>query len=470
MDTVQARGTQTPTPIQMQSAPADNATKYRFNEAMINWQQLTQFGISRDYLVKAKLLDDLLKGYKTNQLVPVKANFGVAMLNTDARLSFRQTPEGHIALVIHGVRQKPELERAFYGHIFSEEDKRNLKEDGNMGRQVFLSFPGTGEKVPCLISIDKLTNEIVAARAENVFIPKEVCGVPLTEHEQNDLREGKKIFVEGMISKNEKEFDAHIQVNAEKRGIEYIFDNDGQFNRKTIGGVPLSQKQIEDLNTGKTIFLEDMKTKNGQIFSYFVKLDEKGRPGYTRYNPDSPEGAREIYIPKVINSVKINKEEDAMLRRGTPVFLNGQISNSGEEFASYVKVDTETGRMSFSRTLEGFDEKPAFKIPTEIWGVKLTTAERARLQDDKAVHITGMTGYDGKEFSSWVKVNQNQGKLEYFSYNPDQPRHSARQTESGATSQTAATTNQTAGQDSRQSANETGKQDRAKGFSKKVKV
>ena len=76
-----------------------------------------------------------------------------------------------------------------------------------MGRVVELKGRG-GEYIPSFVSIDKLTNEVVAMRAENVFIPKEIKGVKLTEQEQNDLREGKKVFIEGMISNNGKEFDA----------------------------------------------------------------------------------------------------------------------------------------------------------------------------------------------------------------------------------------------------------------------
>ena len=48
-----------------------------------------------------------------------------------------------------------------------------------------------------------------------------------------------------------------------------------------------------------------------------MKLDEAtGRPSYTRYNPDSPEGAREIYIPNEIGGVKITSEEQKELREG----------------------------------------------------------------------------------------------------------------------------------------------------------
>ena len=296
--------------------PQDGQPKYRFNESMIDWEQLKHFGLSREYLQERGLLDSMLKGYKTNQVVPITMNFGSAVLRTDARLSFQQSRSGDIVLGIHGIRQKPDLDRPYFGHIFSDEDKKNLLETGNMGRVVELKNRN-GEYVPSFISIDKLTNEVVAMKAENVFIPREISGVKLTEQEQNDLREGKKIFIEGMTARSGNPFDAHIQVNAERRSVEFIFENDKLFNRQYLGGVELTKKQVEGLNAGKAIFVEGMKRKDGELFSSYVKLDEAtGRPSYTRYNPDSPEGAREIYIPNEIGGVKITSEEQKELREG----------------------------------------------------------------------------------------------------------------------------------------------------------
>ena len=396
--------------------------KYRYNESMINWEELKNFGLSREYLQERGLLDQMLRGYKTNQVVPISMNFGSAVLRTDARLSFQQTAGGQIALGIHGIRQKPELDRPYFGHIFSEEDKKNLLETGNMGRVVELKGRN-GEYIPSFVSIDKLTNEVVAMRAENAFIPREIKGVQLTEQEQNDLREGKKVFIEGMTSNSGKEFDAHIQINAERRGVEFIFENDKLFNRQSLGGVELTKQQIEDLNMGKAIFVEGMERKDGEIFSSYVKLDEAtGRPAYTRYNPDSPEGAREIYIPKEINGVKITAEEQQQLREGKTIFLNDMVNRKGEEFSSFIKADLETGRLSYSRTPDGFEQRAEFKIPAKVWDVELTRKQRADLQDGKAVLVEGIKGYDGKTISQYVKANFNQGRLDFYNENPDRKR------------------------------------------------
>ena len=419
-----AKKNQTQQPV-VEANDQQQNNQYRYNESMINWDQLKNFGLSREYLQERGLLDAMLKGYKTNQLVPINLNFGSAVLRTDARLSLQQSNTGEVVLAIHGIRKQPELERPYFGHIFSEEDKKNLLETGNMGRVVELKGRN-GEYIPSFISLDKMTNEVVAMRAENVYIPNEIKGVQLTDQEKNDLREGKKVYIEGMTAKSGNEFNAHIQVSAERRGIDFIFENDRIFNRTALGGVELTKQQIEDLNAGKAIFVEDMKRKDGELFSSYVKLDEAtGRPNYTRYNPDSPEGAREIYIPKEIGGVKLTAEEQKDLREGRAIFLNDMVNNRGEEFSSFIKADLETGRLMYSRTPDGFEERAKFEIPKEIFGAKLSGQQRADLQSGKSVLVEGMKGFDGKSISQYVKLNSNQNKLDFYNENPDRNRNAS---------------------------------------------
>lgn len=419
-----AKKNQTQQPV-VEANDQQQNNQYRYNESMINWDQLKNFGLSREYLQERGLLDSMLKGYKTNQLVPINLNFGSAVLRTDARLSLQQSNTGEVVLAIHGIRKQPELERPYFGHIFSEEDKKNLLETGNMGRVVELKGRN-GEYIPSFISLDKMTNEVVAMRAENVYIPNEIKGVQLTDQEKNDLREGKKVYIEGMTAKSGNEFNAHIQVSAERRGIDFIFENDRIFNRTALGGVELTKQQIEDLNAGKAIFVEDMQRKDGELFSSYVKLDEAtGRPNYTRYNPDSPEGAREIYIPKDIGGVTLTAQEQKDLREGRAIFLNDMVNNRGEEFSSFIKADLETGRLMYSRTPDGFEERAKFEIPKEIFGAKLSGQQRADLQNGKSVLVEGMKGFDGKSISQYVKLNSNQNKLDFYNENPDRNRNAS---------------------------------------------
>ena len=45
------------------------------------------------------------------------------------------------------------------------------------------------------------------------------------------VSEGKKVYIEGMTAKSGNEFNAHIQVSAERRGIDFIFENDRIFTK-----------------------------------------------------------------------------------------------------------------------------------------------------------------------------------------------------------------------------------------------
>ena len=98
------------------------------------------------------------------------------------------------------------------------------------------------------------------------------------------------------------------------------------------------------------------------------------------------------------------------------------VNRKGEEFSSFIKADLETGRLSYSRTPDGFEQRAEFKIPEKVWDVKLTRNQRADLQSGKAVLVEGIKGYDGKTISQYVKANFNQGRLDFYNENPDRKR------------------------------------------------
>lgn len=411
-------------PVQTSQTQEQQAPRYRYNENMVNWETLEKIGVSKASLEQQGLLDSMLKGYKTNKLVPLTLTLTSAKIKLDARLSFIAMPDGQIGLGIHGIRKEPELERPYFGHIFTEEDKKHLRETGNMGRVAELNLNG-GAYTPCLISIDKNTNELVAVRQENVYIPNEVKGIKLTADEINALKEGKPVYVDGMTSKNGKPFDATLQYSAERRGLEFIYPESQGFNQQSLGGVQLSPSQIKMLSEGHTILVEDMKRTDGALFSSFVTLDKvTGRPQYTRHNPENGE----IYIPKEICNVQLTPEDKEALRKGQPVFLENMINRKGEEFSSFVKLDMNTGRPQYSRTPDGFSERQAPIVPAEVYGHVFTAQERANLQDGKAILVSDLKSANNKTFSSYLKVNANSGQLQYFQENPDIRRNTTRRT------------------------------------------
>lgn len=414
-----AQGAQPQVP---QAEQQPQAPRYRYNEDMIDWNALEKIGVSKASLEQEGLLDSMLKGYKTNKLVPLTLTLDAATIRMDARLSLIPMQNGQVGLGVHGIRKEPQLERPYFGHIFTEEDKKNLRESGNMGRVAELNLRG-GTTEPCLISIDKNTNELVAVRQEHVYVQDEVRGVKLSPDEIQTLKNGGQVFVDGMISNKGKEFSATLQYSAERRGLEFIFPKDQAFNQQSLGGVQLSPTQLKMLSEGHTILVEDMKRKNSdEVFSSFVTIDKvTGRPNYTRHNPETGE----IYIPKEICNVQLTHEDKELLRKGQPVFLENMINRKGEEFSAFVKLNMTTGNPQYSRTPDGFNEQQAPRIPAEVYGHVFTAQEKANLQDGKAILISDLKS-NGKQFSSYLKVNPGSGQLQYFQDNPDIRRDTSR--------------------------------------------
>ncbi len=128
-----AQGAQPQVP---QAEQQPQAPRYRYNEDMIDWNALEKIGVSKASLEQEGLLDSMLKGYKTNKLVPLTLTLDAATIRMDARLSLIPMQNGQVGLGVHGIRKEPQLERPYFGHIFTEEDKKNLRESGNKGCQV----------------------------------------------------------------------------------------------------------------------------------------------------------------------------------------------------------------------------------------------------------------------------------------------------------------------------------------------
>ena len=414
-----------------QPAGEQQSPVYRYNENMIDWEALGKVGISKEMLEQSGALDGMLRGYKTNKTTPLTLNIdGVLTAKLDARLSFISN-EGQVVLGVHGIRKEPELSRPYFGHNFTEEEKKSLRETGNLGHPVDLNLRG-GDYEKCLVSIDRNTNELVAVRQEHVFIPNIVKGVTLDPDEIEKLKNGEPVFVDGMTSAKGKEFSATLQYSAERRGIEFIFPKDQGFNQQTLGGVQLSPNQLKMLTEGHTILVEDMKRTNGELFSAFVTLDSvTGKPTYTRSNPETGE----IYIPKEICQTPLTPEDRETLRKGGTVYLENMINRQGQEFSSFVRLNMTTGYPQYSRTPDGFNEQQVPKIPAEVYGHVFTAQEKADLQDGKAILVSGLKGRGGQEFSTYMKVSPNTGALNFFQENPDRPRNTRQQAAQAETQQ-----------------------------------
>lgn len=393
---------------------------YRYDEAMIDWKSLEAVGVSKEMLKQMNLLEDMLKGYKTNRLIPLNINVpGLVKGRVDARLSFATDENGQVVLAMSGVRQKKELDRPYFGHNFSEEDKKMLRETGNLGRTVELLLPGNPSYEPCLVSMDRETNELSCVPQSQIYIPNEICGVTLDNREIEKLKNGEGVLVEGMKSAKGKEFDATLQYSATRRGLEFIFPENNLENIRKINGAELTPNQLKLLSEGRPFLLEDMKRRDGSLYSAFIIPNLETRQfTLSRVHPDT----KEVLIPKEICNVTLTPEDTQTLKNGGAVFLENMISKSGEEFSRFVRINQNTGMVEYSKTPDGFQERTVPVIPQQVYGHKFTAKERAALQDGKSIYVPDLKGAGGKEFARYIKTSAT-GQLNYYMTNPDEKRN-----------------------------------------------
>src|SRR5574344_425222 len=270
------------------------------------------------YGIKPENLEGELKamsyGYKSPHLVDIKPEIEGVEYPMKARLSLEEQSDGSLKFVPHPQQQQVDLDKPFQGIMLPDDVKESLLATGNAGRVVELEPHTPGEKVPSLISIDKLTNRLEAVPLDKLTVSQNLKGVELSPEQQQALKEGKKVLVEGMTSKktigtdNPRKFDAHVQFNAAKGGYDFSYDgldrNRYQQNNKQeqgqnqeqnqvripkkLLGVDLEEKQQNSLREGKAVYIQGMlKDAKGEPFNAYVKVNnEKGKLDFFKWNPD----------------------------------------------------------------------------------------------------------------------------------------------------------------------------------------
>ena len=300
------------------------------DESKINWQELEEkWGVKRDDLEKSGDLDRMLN-YGKSDLVRVSPNFGGEAFELDARLSFKKDGEGNVSLVPHFIRKEQKLDD-YKEHKFSDDDRKNLRETGNLGRVVDLVDRETGEIIPSFVSIDRKTNEITDVPASKVRIPERIGKTEITKQEQDMLRAGLPVRDKLIERKDGRKFVTTLQVNVEQRGVEFVpgtgksprtaqtqetkgdtsksqaqgGENAAQTKKEQRrntwtnedgsirpiskwSGVNFTEQQKADYVAGKAVKLENVTDKQGFHATMYIKFNpEKGRPYRYDTNPDN---------------------------------------------------------------------------------------------------------------------------------------------------------------------------------------
>lgn len=291
----------------------------------VDWKELERFGVKKENLSE-KDMKALMNYGKTN-LVTVNPTFGGDSYELQARLSFQKTEDGKMKLAPHFVRHEPRLDIPYNGYTFTDEDKKNLKQTGNLGRLVDVADTKTGEMRPSYISIDRLTNEIVDIPASKVRIPDRIGLTELLKPEQDILRAGLALPKEVTL-KNGRKFEAVLQVSAEKRDVEFVPEHlwQGQSQRRG-NGQEKKQKSQETPDTPGQQQKEDGNQENGQRRNRsWTNEDGSIRP-IGKWKDD-----------------KFTEQQKADYVAGKVVVLANAKDDQGQPCTKYLKFDREKGR------------------------------------------------------------------------------------------------------------------------------
>ena len=325
----------------------------------VNLQELgAKYGIDFNSM-NEKDMKALLNYGKTG-LVIVKPTFGGGQIEIQARLSFRKDDNDQLQLVPHFVRNEPKLDVAYKGYTFTPEDKKNLLQNGNLGKVVDFPDKNTGELRPHFISIDRLTNEIVDIPTNKVRIPDTIGKTPITKDDKRVLYSGIPLRKEIELA-NGRKFTPLLQVNVEQRGVEFVpgstrqaqgqkqngdkkqtadkqeqkaegdaggqkkqqdpnhwLNEDGTIRRlNTYFKKELTEQQKDDYVAGKTIEIKEVPNKNGSgTYTAYVKFDfNKMQPRSYRNNPDLKQAKEQI--PTNENKVQVAVNEQGKTHEAT---------------------------------------------------------------------------------------------------------------------------------------------------------
>ena len=291
----------------------------------VDWKELEQFGVKRENLSEKDM--KALMNYGKTRLVTVEPVLGGERYELQARLSLQKAEDGKLKLTPHFVRHEPRLDVPYNGYTFTDEDKQALKQTGNLGKLVNVADTKTGEMRLAYVSIDRLTNEIVDVPTNKVRIPNRIGLTELSKAEQEILRAGLALPKEVTL-KGGRKFEAMLQVNADKRDVEFVPEHlwQGQSQRRG-NGQEKKQKSPEAPDATGQQQKEDGNQENGQRRNRsWTNEDGSIRP-IGKWKDD-----------------KFTEQQKADYVAGKVVVLANAKDDKGQPCTKYLKFDREKGR------------------------------------------------------------------------------------------------------------------------------
>jgi len=358
----------------------------------LDWKEVEKLGLSGENLQDT--LKAMVYGHKSPGLVDIKPVIDGQEFPMQARLSLEQQADGSIKIVTHPKQEQPDFEKPFMGVVFTEQDKEQFQKTGHGGRVFDLEPVVGGEKVPSLISLDKLTNRFEAVALKDIYIPQTLKNAPLSPEQRQGLKDGKPVWIEGMdkrIKQGEQpeKISRFVQYNAANKNFDFKF----------------SDEQRQQFN-------QNRQAKQGEKAGDEQKIPKARKLG-------------EIWVYSKQGGVQLSREDFTKLCNKEPVFVEGMqaqkpkqqqadasgtqkveaTDNKGQKYNAWVWIDDNKGKVRHSskhpdqvRAIE------AKKAVQEGQNVKPATESKTQV----AVNNDGKTNEATKHSTEPLKKGQTQ--------------------------------------------------------------
>lgn len=281
----------------------------------LDWKEADRLGLTGESLRDA--LKAMVWGHKSPGLIDVKPLIDGVEYPMKARLSLETQPNGMIKIQTHPHQEKSDFDKPFMGVVLTDADRESLQKSGHGGRVFELEPVPDGERVPALVSINKITNRLEAVPISEIQIPKILKGVELSQEQQDGLKSGQAVLIENMDKKVRPgeepggKITRIVQYNAANKNFDFLFtpeqrqrqaakmgrNEDGSpktrkvgdvWIRLTKGGVELTREQFSALCENKPVFVEGMVTPQGA--HQVETTDQKGQKYNAWVWPDQDSG------------------------------------------------------------------------------------------------------------------------------------------------------------------------------------
>lgn len=199
--------------LKKEQNPMSN-TKYTWEEIA---PHLAKIGIDKKKMEESGFMEDLLKGRRTGKMTIEVASANGSKTKIEGSINYT---DGQ--LYVKKANSQFIAPNTYLGYKLSDQDKIKLETEGNLGKLVQMIDLKTKQPFDGYIGVDRTTNNTIALRASNISIQPKLLGAELSPEQQEQLRQGQKVRVNGMTSKSDNQlFDGYAQINPAKRSMTF---------------------------------------------------------------------------------------------------------------------------------------------------------------------------------------------------------------------------------------------------------